>query len=171
MARAYRETGGNLADRLVAALEAGQAAGGDKRGQQSAAIIVERAGAGEGWNEGIDRTVDLRVDDHERPIEELRRLLRIQQRWDVLRRASSHHQADRFAEGARVLAEGLARFPDDPLLLYDLACYESLAGRRADALAHLARSIELEPSHREMARGDSDFAQLAGDSEFDGLVA
>jgi len=171
MARQYGQARGDMAERLVAALEAGQAAGGDKRGQQSAAVVVERAGAGEGSNEGIDRICDLRVDDHEQPIAELRRLLEIHQRWDVLRQAFAHHQAGRYAEGADVLAAGLARFPDDPILLYDLACYESRAGRRADALAHLQRSIELEPSHREMARGDSDFVSLVGDAEFDALVA
>jgi uncharacterized Ntn-hydrolase superfamily protein len=60
-------------DRLVAALAAGQAAGGDARGQQSAAVLVVRPGGGYG---GLsDRLLDLRVDDHPAPIDELRRLL------------------------------------------------------------------------------------------------
>lgn len=64
---------GDLAERLLTALAAGQAAGGDKRGQESAALLVVRAGAGySGFN---DRYIDLRVDDHPKPIEELRRLL------------------------------------------------------------------------------------------------
>jgi uncharacterized Ntn-hydrolase superfamily protein len=64
---------GDLAERLVAALAAGQAAGGDRRGQESAALLVVRARGGySGFN---DRYVDLRVDDHPKPIEELRRLL------------------------------------------------------------------------------------------------
>jgi hypothetical protein len=46
------------------------------------------------------------------------------------------------------------------MLLYNLACYESLAGRRADAVAHLRRSIELDPSYRELARDDPDFAPV-----------
>lgn len=73
MAKAIEETEGPLADRLLAALIAGQAAGGDTRGQQSAALLVVREGAGYG---GFgDRMIDLRVDDHEKPIEELGRLL------------------------------------------------------------------------------------------------
>ena len=55
MERAFLETGGSLAERLVAALEAGQAAGGDVRGQQSSALVVERSGASTESREGIDR--------------------------------------------------------------------------------------------------------------------
>lgn len=63
----------DLADRLVGALAAAQAAGGDRRGQESAALLVVRARAGySGFN---DRYIDLRVDDHPKPIEELKRLL------------------------------------------------------------------------------------------------
>lgn len=60
-------------DRLLAVLEAGQAAGGDARGQQSAALVVARAGGS--WGGLSDRAVDLRVDDHPTPIAELVRLM------------------------------------------------------------------------------------------------
>lgn len=73
MADAYRTTSGSFAHRLISALEAGQAAGGDSRGQQSAALYIVREGGGYGG--GSDRYIDLRVDDHPRPIEELRRLV------------------------------------------------------------------------------------------------
>jgi uncharacterized Ntn-hydrolase superfamily protein len=73
MAKAFEDTKGPLAWRLLAAMEAGDKAGGDKRGKQSAAILVvkEKGGYG-GFN---DRYVDFRVDDHEKPLEELARLL------------------------------------------------------------------------------------------------
>lgn len=75
MAEEFQRVTGPLWDRLVAALAAGQRAGGDKRGQQSAALLVVReAGGYGGFN---DRLIDLRVDDHPRPIEELTRLLEI----------------------------------------------------------------------------------------------
>jgi uncharacterized Ntn-hydrolase superfamily protein len=75
MARAYEETSGDLIEKLLQALSAGQAAGGDRRGQQSAAILVVRDKAGyEGFS---DRYVDLRVDDHATPIEELKRVFRV----------------------------------------------------------------------------------------------
>ncbi|HEX3462625.1 MAG TPA: DUF1028 domain-containing protein [Candidatus Elarobacter sp.] len=75
MAAAFRAVPGSLADRLVAALAAGQRAGGDKRGQQSAALIVVKPGGGYGGFN--DRYVDLRVDDHPAPIDELARLLEL----------------------------------------------------------------------------------------------
>lgn len=75
MARAYEETSGDLIDRLLAALSAGQRAGGDRRGQQSAALLVVREKGGyEGFT---DRYVDLRVDDSPQPIEELKRVFKI----------------------------------------------------------------------------------------------
>jgi len=75
MARAYQETSGDLIDRLLEVLSVGQAAGGDQRGQQSAAILVVREMGGyEGFT---DRYVDLRVDDHPTPIDELKRIFRI----------------------------------------------------------------------------------------------
>ncbi len=72
LAETFESSHGPLAERLIACLEAAQAAGGDKRGQQSAALlVVERDGGYAGLS---DTLVDLRVDDHPRPIEELRRL-------------------------------------------------------------------------------------------------
>ncbi len=73
MAAAYEDTSGDLATRLVASLAAGQAAGGDKRGRQSAALLVVREGGGYGGLD--DRYIDLRVDDHDTPVAELQRLL------------------------------------------------------------------------------------------------
>ncbi|HTZ61865.1 MAG TPA: DUF1028 domain-containing protein [Thermoplasmata archaeon] len=74
MARAYTTTAGDVLDRLLAALSAGQREGGDRRGQQSAAIYVVKRGAGYG---GSDRWVDLRVEDHPTPIEELKRIFKL----------------------------------------------------------------------------------------------
>ena len=72
MLEAYLATPGPLPDRLVAALSAGDGAGGDRRGRQSAALLVVRAGGGYGG--GNDRWLDLRVDDHAEPVAELGRL-------------------------------------------------------------------------------------------------
>ena len=73
MAKAFEETEGLLSHRLLSALEAGQKAGGDKRGQQSAALLIVR----EGWGyAGLnDRFRDIRVDNHESPLPELRKAL------------------------------------------------------------------------------------------------
>jgi uncharacterized Ntn-hydrolase superfamily protein len=72
LAKTFESSSGPLAERLIECLAAAQAAGGDRRGQQSASLlVVERDGGYAGLS---DLVVDLRVDDHERPIEELRRL-------------------------------------------------------------------------------------------------
>jgi uncharacterized Ntn-hydrolase superfamily protein len=73
MARTFEQSIGPLSKRLLAALAAGQTAGGDSRGQQSAALLVVRQSGGySGFN---DRMIDLRVDDHQQPIQELQHLL------------------------------------------------------------------------------------------------
>ena len=166
MARAFLDHGRELAERLVAALEAGQAAGGDRRGQQSAAIVVERTGAAAERRDGLDRVCDLRVDDHPEPIVELRRLLGIHQRWEVMRRSVKHYEAKDHQQAIEVVEKGLARFGDDHMLLYTLACFESLAGRHHSALAHLERAVELSPEYREAARADDDFASVRDDPAF-----
>lgn len=75
MAAAFRATTGELAERLLAALAAGDEAGGDSRGRQSAALYVARANGSYGG--AIDRYIDLRVDDHPGPVAELTRLLQL----------------------------------------------------------------------------------------------
>ncbi|MGH2806196.1 MAG: DUF1028 domain-containing protein [Actinomycetota bacterium] len=76
MCETFERAEGELADRLLAALQAGDRAGGDRRGRQSAAILVVREGGGYGG--GTDVAVDLRVDDHDDPVPELFRLFDIQ---------------------------------------------------------------------------------------------
>jgi uncharacterized Ntn-hydrolase superfamily protein len=79
MAQSYREAQGDLADRMVAALEAAEMAGGDIRGRQSAAlIVVSERSTGKPW---IDRKFDLRVEDHPHPVDELKRLVRLQRAY------------------------------------------------------------------------------------------
>ncbi len=75
MAEAFEKTDGDLIDRLFAALRAAQAHGGDRRGMQSAAILVVRKNGG--YEGTTDRYVDVRVDDHPSPIEELARIFKI----------------------------------------------------------------------------------------------
>ena len=80
MSRAFENTRGDLAERMLAALDAAQAAGGDIRGRQSAALIVVTGKpTGQAWK---DRTFDLRVDDSPEPLQELRRLVRLQRAYN-----------------------------------------------------------------------------------------
>ncbi len=99
MARAFEAARGDLAERMLAALEAAEAEGGDIRGRQSAALLVVRAeSTGQPWR---DRLVDLRVDDHERPLEELRRLLGIHRAYEQMNRGD-----DAVTEGELEAATG-----------------------------------------------------------------
>lgn len=82
MARAFEAAKGDLALRMLAALEAAEAEGGDIRGRQSAALVVVRArSTGKSWE---DRLVDLRVDDHPAPLAELRRLLDLHRAYEEM---------------------------------------------------------------------------------------
>ena len=88
MAEAYEASNGDLAERLLAALEAAERAGGDIRGRQSAAILVVRATtSGKPW---VDRTFDLRVEDAPDPVGELRRLVRLQRGYLQLNEGDEH---------------------------------------------------------------------------------
>jgi len=82
MARAFEKTSGPLAERMIAALAAAQAEGGDLRGRQSAAILVVRAEpTGQPWN---DKLVDLRVEDNPQPVKELKRLLKLHRGYEQM---------------------------------------------------------------------------------------
>jgi len=80
MAKAYESTEGDLADRLMAALEAAQGSGGDIRGKQSAAMLIVKGEAtGQSW---ADRVLELRIEDHPSPIAELKRLLTVHRAYE-----------------------------------------------------------------------------------------
>jgi uncharacterized Ntn-hydrolase superfamily protein len=118
LARTFEGTAGEtLARRLLAALAAGQAAGGDQRGQQSAALLVVRRKGG--YMGTSDAVVDLRVDDHKRPIEELERIYELhdllfgetpREEWlevDEQLAAELRERLDRLGYEARPLPEAL----------------------------------------------------------------
>ncbi|MCZ6688241.1 MAG: DUF1028 domain-containing protein [Planctomycetota bacterium] len=77
--KAFESTEGHLSLRLLAAIEAGQKAGGDKRGMQSAAMLIVKKNGGPWLNN--DRVLRLQVDDHKEPIAELRRLVELSAKW------------------------------------------------------------------------------------------
>ncbi len=80
MQKAFTSSKGPLAERMIAALEAAENEGGDIRGKQSAALLVVNAeGTGKVW---VDRAIDLRVDDHENPVAELKRILKVHRAYD-----------------------------------------------------------------------------------------
>jgi len=110
------------------------------------------------------------VDDHEEPIRELRRLLGLHARMALALETSVLYERREWGAAIAATQASLERFPDDPLLLYNLACFEALAGRHEDALAHLGRALSADPTMRETARVDSDFAAISREPRFRTLV-
>jgi tetratricopeptide (TPR) repeat protein len=88
--------------------------------------------------------------------------------WEAIFAAVPAARAENWDEAIRLHDEALAEQPDDPVLLYNLACMEARGGRRLDALLHLQRAVELEPRWAEAARTDSDFAAIRNEPGFPG---
>lgn len=142
MARAYESAGGDLADRLLAALEAAEAEGGDIRGRQSAALLVVRAqSTGRPWE---DRRVDLRVDDHPAPLAELRRLLDLHRAYEEMNRGDEAVAKEDFAAALAhyTRASGLA--PQVAELPFWQAVTLFVNGREAEALRIFAEVFQRE---------------------------
>ena len=139
MAAAFESAGGPLAERMMAALEAAEAEGGDIRGRQSAAMVVFTGRpTGRSWE---DRTIDLRVDDHPEPVVELGRLLR-------LRRA---HQAALPGDVAGH-RRALELAPEATQLRFFAGVALARAGEWEEALLLLRGAIGLEPRWEETLR-------------------
>lgn len=86
--------------------------------------------------------------------------------WEVWFAAAPHRAAGEYDKAVEILAGGVADKPDSAPLVYNLACYEALAGRTDQALDHLRRAIELDPKCAEWARGDEDFESIRSDPRF-----
>ena len=148
MAQAFENTKGDLADRMLAALDAAQAVGGDIRGKQSAALVVVTGKpTGQAWK---DRTFDLRVDDSPEPLKELRRLV-------TLQRAYNHMNAGDLAvekkdnEGAlREYSAAERLVPDNAEMIY----------WHAVALVNMGRVDESLPLFRKVFAMDKNWATL-----------
>jgi uncharacterized Ntn-hydrolase superfamily protein len=111
MAEAYERAEGDLAERLLQALEAAEAEGGDIRGRQSAAIvIVSGTSTGRPW---VDRVFDLRIEDHPEPLVELRRLVQLQRAYLKLNEGDGWVTAGNIPEALASYTAALAFVPDE----------------------------------------------------------
>ncbi|HEX9885956.1 MAG TPA: DUF1028 domain-containing protein [Longimicrobiales bacterium] len=141
MARAYEESEGDLAERLLAALEAAQAEGGDIRGRQSAALVVVSAEAtGLPW---VDRRFDLRVEDHPTPVAELRRLVRLQRAYLKLNEGDewvTAGEVDRAMEAYRDAMELVPDAATNGEAPFWVGVTLAASGRDAEAAPYLARA-------------------------------
>lgn len=172
MARAYEQSKGTMGERLMDALDAGQAAGGDTRGMQSAGLLVVRP-VKPGSNEINERIVDLRVDDAVDPFKELRRLLNIN--LGTPRKLTDHSaelaKAGRFDEAIAQQKKALEIQPNSDVFHYALAQRYAQADRPLQALVPLREAIRLHPNLARQAVADPVFAALHENPEFKRIVA
>jgi uncharacterized Ntn-hydrolase superfamily protein len=133
MAAAYEHATGDLADRLLAALDAAQAVGGDIRGRQSAAIlIVKPTSSGKPWA-GADRLFDLRVDDQPAPLVELRRLVRLQRAYNRANRGDELMSEQKVEAALKEYAAAAEIAPEIVELPFWHAVTLASIGREAEA--------------------------------------
>jgi len=148
MAAAFRRSTGGLPERMLAALEAGEAAGGDIRGQQSAALLVVKAkSTGRPW---ADTAIDLRVEDHAQPIQELGRLLTLHRAYEHMNRGDEllgTGEVERALEAYRTAATMAPQMAELPFW-------------EAVTLADLGRVEESLPIFREVFAGNQDWCTL-----------
>jgi uncharacterized Ntn-hydrolase superfamily protein len=148
MSRAFESAKGDLAQRMLAALDAAQEAGGDIRGRQSAALIVVTGKpTGKAWT---DRTFDLRVDDNPEPLKELRRLVTLQRAYNHMNQgdlAVERKDNERALKEYRTAAELV---PDNAEMVY----------WHAVALVNMDRLDDALPLFRRVFAMDANWATL-----------
>lgn len=145
MADAFERASGDLADRMLASLEAGQRAGGDIRGRQSAALLIVKPGStGRPWA-GADRSFDLRVEDHPEPIVELKRLVRLQRAYTRASRGDDFVAEQKIDEALKEYTEAARLAPEIEELPFWQAVTLASVGREAEAAPIFRAVFEKNP--------------------------
>jgi len=116
MAEAYENTPGELAERLLAALEAAEREGGDIRGKQSAAIIIAQIGETEPWWEGI--LYNLRVEDHPEPVKELKRLVKLNQAYNYMNQGDELLTENKITEAMEAYIKAMNMYPENAEMIF-----------------------------------------------------
>ena len=167
--KAFLEGKGTLAERMYAALVAGDSKGGDSRGKQSAALLLVKKNAGYGGF--TDRAIDIRVDDNPEPFKELGRLLQYATMNYAWNEGWTLFTEKRAGEAIPHIEHAAALAPQNPEVLYDLAVIRLAAGKPDDALDALEKALEFNPKLKKQAAGDSDLDKLKTNGRFQSLIA
>jgi uncharacterized Ntn-hydrolase superfamily protein len=161
MARAFEATSGDLADRMLAALDAAQAEGGDIRGKQSAALIVVKGtSTGRPW---ADRAFDLRVDDHPEPLVELRRLVGVQRAYTRMTAGDDCVALKDWPCAEREYGAAEAMFPDNAEMAFWHAIALASNGRLEPARPLFKKAFAADARWRELVKRLPDVEQLPKD--------
>lgn len=148
MVTAYAAAAGDLAERMMVALEAAEAEGGDARGKQSAAILVvsgDRALAP--W---AGRIVDLRVEDHAEPLLEMRRLLTLSRAYTLMNEGDAHMTADDIEAAVAAYSAAAALAPDSHEMIFWQAATLAGAGEVDESLPLFEQAFAMWPQWREL---------------------
>ncbi len=146
MKRAFESAAGDLPERMLVAMEAAQAEGGDIRGKQSAAILVVRAqSSGRPWE---DRVVDLRIEDHAEPLVEMRRLLKLHRAYEHMNAGDVAMEHDDFDRARREYGAAEELAPGNAEMLFWHAITLAGAGRVEQAKPLLARAYAIDANWR-----------------------
>lgn len=148
MAEAYENTEGDLAEKMMAALEAAEAEGGDIRGRQSAAMkVVSGSPTGQSWRDFI---VDIRVDDSPEPLKELRRLLDISRAYDHMDRGDEYITEGNFEAANAEYSRAAELAPGNPEIRFWQAVTLVSAGQVDLSLPIFKEVFEADESWREL---------------------
>ena len=170
MAEAYESAVGSLPERLLATLRAAQLAGGDTRGQMSAAmLVVEAERHTDPW---VGVTVDLRVDRHDAPLDELARLLDAAVAYSGYGKAVDALMGGRPDESIELLEAPMRQLPNEGNFEFLLGGALAASGRTEAAVAQITALLESNPSWAVLARSFAakGLVQLPEGVDFDELV-
>jgi len=143
MGRRFESSKGELAEKLVAALEGGEAAGGDRRGRQSAALLIVRKGKGRG--DFGDRLVDLRVEDHNDPIAELKRLLKLHRVYYLIDESEAQLALKQTKKALATIKSAIRLDPRSDDAYLDLAMMYVKIGKMEKAKQAFRQTVHLNP--------------------------
>jgi tetratricopeptide (TPR) repeat protein len=157
-----------MAERLMDALEAGQAKGGDTRGMQAAGILVVAPITSAEVT--TDRVIDIRVDDYPDPFKELRRVLNVRLSGSYVQRSAAFAKEGKTIDALEMQKLAAKMHPRSERILFGLAERYAYAGERLNALLALRQAIELQPSLKQDAAESPAFLTMKEHVEFTRLL-
>jgi uncharacterized Ntn-hydrolase superfamily protein len=164
MGRKFEATKGDLADKLMAALEGGEEAGGDARGRQSAAILT--VGRGKGRGGYGDRLVDLRVEDHVDPIAELRRLLKLHRVYYLIDEAEERLTAGNTENAISTLRKAIELNSNSDDAYFELGMMYMKIGEERKAIDAFKHALQINPKMKVLINQLSKLGEFKISKEF-----
>lgn len=164
MGRRFENVKGEFSDRLLAALEGGEEAGGDARGRQSAALLVVRKG--KGWGGYGDRLIDLRVEDHSDPIAELKRLSHLHAMYRMFDQAAEMLTAGDMENAVSILKKAIRLNPSSDDGYVELGTTYLKGGDEENAANAFKEALRINPRMKVVIRQLHRFCEFEIPNEF-----